>query len=81
MLASIADARARVIQTGFKASGGSRTLADAAGYLAVYEKRFGAGSARPQVFRIGASQLVHELLAVGAGSGGVVKGSAAADGY
>ena len=39
-------------------------MADAASYLALYERRFGAGSAGPSVFRIGASQLVHELLAV-----------------
>ncbi len=63
MLDAIAQARAGGIQVGFKASGGIRTLADAASYLALYERRFGTGSAQPAVFRIGASQLVHELLA------------------
>ena len=64
MLDAIAHARTRGVRVGFKASGGVRTLADATSYLAAYEQRFGAGSAQPQVFRIGASQLVHELLAM-----------------
>jgi deoxyribose-phosphate aldolase len=64
MLDAIADAQRRGVRVGFKASGGVRTMADAAGYLALYERRFGAGSAGPAVFRIGASQLVHELLDV-----------------
>jgi deoxyribose-phosphate aldolase len=61
MLDAIADAQRRGVRVGFKASGGVRTMADATGYLALYERRFGAGSAGPAVFRIGASQLVHEL--------------------
>jgi deoxyribose-phosphate aldolase len=65
MLDAIAHAQTRGIRVGFKASGGIRTMADATAYLALYERRFGAGSAGPAVFRIGASQLVHELLAVG----------------
>jgi deoxyribose-phosphate aldolase len=77
---AIAHARTRGIRVGFKASGGIRTIADATGYLALYEERFGPGSAGPEVFRIGASQLVHELLAVATGSG-IDKGSAAADTY
>jgi len=64
MLDAIAHAQARGVRVGFKASGGVRTMADATGYLALYERRFGAGSAGPAVFRIGASQLVHELLDV-----------------
>ena len=65
MLDAIAQAQTRGVRVGFKASGGIRTMADAASYLALYERRFGPGSAEPAVFRIGASQLVHELLAVG----------------
>jgi len=65
MLDAIAHAQTRSVRVGFKASGGIRTMADATGYLALYEHRFGAGSAGPAVFRIGASQLVHELLDVG----------------
>lgn len=63
MLDAIAHAQTRGARVGFKVSGGVRTLADAASYLAAYEHRFGVGSAQPEVFRIGASQLVHELLA------------------
>jgi deoxyribose-phosphate aldolase len=65
MLDAIAQARTRGVRVGFKASGGIRTMADAASYLELYEQRFGPGSADPAVFRIGASKLVHELLAAG----------------
>ena len=64
MLDAIAHAQTRGVRVGFKASGGVRTMAEATAYLALYERRFGAGSAGPAVFRIGASQLVHELLHV-----------------
>ena len=64
MLDAIAQAQTQGVRVGFKASGGVRTMAEATGYLALYERRFGAGSAGPAVFRIGASQLVHELLSV-----------------
>jgi deoxyribose-phosphate aldolase len=64
MLDAIAHAQTCGVRVGFKASGGVRTMADATGYLALYERRFGAGSAGPGVFRIGASQLVHELIDV-----------------
>jgi deoxyribose-phosphate aldolase len=80
MLDAIAHAQTRGIQVGFKASGGIRTMADAASYLAAYEGRFGVGSAHPKAFRIGASQLVHELLAVGGGSA-AINGSAPAATY
>lgn len=80
MLDAIAQAQAGAVRVGFKASGGIRSMADAAAYLALYERRFGADSAGPALFRIGASQLVHELLAVGAGTG-VKMGSADADKY
>jgi deoxyribose-phosphate aldolase len=68
MLDAIAHARPRGVRVGFKASGGVRTMSDAAGYLSAYERRFGIDSAQPEVFRIGASQLVHELLAVAGGT-------------
>ena len=64
MLDAIAHAQTRGVRVGFKASGGVRTMAEATAYLALYERRFGTGSAGPGVFRIGASQLVHELLDV-----------------
>ena len=65
MLDAIAQAQTGGVRVGFKASGGVRTMAEACGYLALYERRFGPGSATPAVFRIGASHLVHELLAAG----------------
>jgi deoxyribose-phosphate aldolase len=80
MLDAIADARLGGVQVGFKASGGIRTMAEAVSYMGAYEQRFGVGSAQPTVFRIGASHLVHELLAV-AGGNSAVKGSAAAAAY
>lgn len=80
MMDAIAHAQTGGVRVGFKASGGIRTMADAISYLALYERRFGSGSAGPAVFRIGASQLVHELLAVASGAG-INKGSAAADAY
>jgi deoxyribose-phosphate aldolase len=64
MLDAIVHAQTQGVRVGFKASGGVRTMVDATGYLALYERRFGAGSAGPAVFRLGASQLVHELLDV-----------------
>lgn len=47
---------------GFKASGGVRTLADAALYLELAEGRMGAGWATAERFRIGASGLLDDLL-------------------
>ncbi len=80
MLEAIAQARMGGVRVGFKASGGIRTMADAVSYLEAYEHRFGVGSAQPTEFRIGASHLVHELLAV-AGAKSAIKGSAAAAAY
>jgi deoxyribose-phosphate aldolase len=51
---------------GLKVSGGIRTFDDATVYLALYEQRFGSGSASPDNFRIGASALFKELLAAAA---------------
>jgi deoxyribose-phosphate aldolase len=62
-LAAISDAAGRGLQVGFKVSGGIRSLEQARLYLQLYEDCFGAGSARPENFRIGASALVNELLA------------------
>jgi deoxyribose-phosphate aldolase len=61
LIEAIAAAAPRRI--GFKASGGIRTLDDAAVYLTLYERKFGAGSASPANFRIGASGLFKELIA------------------
>ncbi len=48
---------------GFKVSGGVRSLADAAAYLAIADRIMGAGWAGPRHFRIGASGLLDALLA------------------
>ncbi len=62
LLDAIAAAAPR--RVGFKASGGIRTFEDASGYLMLYEQRFGAASAAPANFRIGASALFKELIAI-----------------
>ena len=48
---------------GFKASGGVRTLADAAVYLALADEIMGPAWATPTTFRFGASGLLDALLA------------------
>lgn len=64
LLDAIAAARARSVAVGFKASGGIRTLEQARLYLQLYDSRFGEGSATSANFRIGASALIHPLLAL-----------------
>lgn len=50
---------------GFKASGGIRTAADAAGYLDLAVQVMGEGWLTPATFRFGASALLDALVAVG----------------
>lgn len=64
LLDVIAVSRDRGIPVGLKVSGGIRSLASARAYLDQYERRFGSGHATPANFRIGASTLVQELLAL-----------------
>ncbi len=64
MLDAIAEARARGVKVGFKVSGGVGTIAQAEGYLDLYERRFGAGSASSASFRIGSSTLITPVLAL-----------------
>jgi deoxyribose-phosphate aldolase len=52
---------------GLKPSGGIRSLADAAGYLALADEIMGAGWAKPETFRFGASGLHQVLVEVIAG--------------
>jgi deoxyribose-phosphate aldolase len=63
LLDVIGEARKRGTAVGLKVSGGIRTIATARGYLDQYEVRFGAGSATPADFRIGASTLIADLIA------------------
>jgi deoxyribose-phosphate aldolase len=63
MIDVIAAAQARGVSVGLKVSGGVGSIAAAQGYLELYEKRLGAGSATAATFRIGASSLIKPVLA------------------
>ncbi len=58
-----ADPNARG-RAGFKASGGVRTVADAAVYIALVQEVFGAAASHPSRFRIGASGILDDIEAV-----------------
>lgn len=49
---------------GFKAAGGIRTVAEAAGYLAAADRIMGPAWASPATFRFGATALLSDVLAV-----------------
>jgi deoxyribose-phosphate aldolase len=53
---------------GFKASGGVRSVADAAGYIAQAEAALGAGALNPQRLRFGASGLLTDIESVLSGA-------------
>jgi deoxyribose-phosphate aldolase len=57
-------------KVGFKAAGGIRTAADAAGYLYLADAIMGPGWVTPDTFRFGASSLLDELLGQGGDRGG-----------
>jgi deoxyribose-phosphate aldolase len=61
VIAADAQAAPRV---GFKASGGIRTVADAAVYIALCRDMLGAQALSPRRFRIGASSLLADIEAV-----------------
>ena len=65
-------ARSRV---GFKPAGGIRTVADAAGYLALTADLLGPAALTPARFRIGASGLLDDIEAVFAGAARPMPGS------
>lgn len=68
MLEAIAGQRRRV---GFKASGGIRSVSQAADYLALADEIMGPGWAAPETFRFGASGLLDDVLAtLGGGPAG-----------
>lgn len=64
MLESIAADAGAATRVGFKASGGVRSVADAALYLDLVEAALGASALNPQRFRIGASALLADIEAV-----------------
>ena len=68
MLGAIAG-HPRGAVVGFKASGGIRTVADAAVYIALVRELLGADAATPQRLRFGASGLLGDIEAVLAGQG------------
>ena len=67
MLAQIAADSRGAARVGFKASGGIRTVADAAIYLALCEEMLGAQAVGSARFRIGASSLLNDIEATLAG--------------
>ena len=68
MLQTIAE-HPRGAAVGFKASGGIRTVADAAAYIALVRQILGADALGPQRLRFGASGLLADIEAVLAGPG------------
>ncbi|RFO98817.1 deoxyribose-phosphate aldolase [Rhodoferax lacus] len=69
MLGAIAADPAAHARVGFKPSGGIRTVADAAVYIALCEELLGPQALTPQRFRIGASSVLADIEAVLAGEG------------
>jgi len=70
MLGAIAADAGAAARVGFKPSGGIRTVADAAQYIALTEEYLGSAALTPQRFRIGASSVLADIEAVLAGQGG-----------
>ena len=68
MLTAIAG-HPRGAAVGFKASGGIRTVADAAVYIALVRELLGPDAATPRRLRFGASGLLGDIEAVLAGHG------------
>jgi deoxyribose-phosphate aldolase len=67
MLATIAADPRAATRVGFKASGGIRTVSDAALYFGLVEQALGAAALTPARLRIGASSLLNDIEAVLAG--------------
>jgi deoxyribose-phosphate aldolase len=76
LLGVIAASPAARKRVGFKASGGIRTVAEAAAYMALTQELLGAQALTPQRFRIGASSLLNDIEAVlsGAAESGTAPG-------
>lgn len=75
MLSQIAGHPMARHAAGFKASGGVRTVADAAIYLRLVAEALGPEACTATRFRIGASGLLDDIEAVLAGQGGATGGS------
>lgn len=74
MLAAIAECGAQE-RVGFKAAGGVRSAQEAAEYLSIAAERFGDGWLAAERFRLGASSLLGQLLAILEGKKPVAAGS------
>jgi deoxyribose-phosphate aldolase len=70
MLGAIAADPAAATRVGFKPSGGIRTVADAAVYIALCEELLGAAALTPQRFRLGASSVLSDIEAILGGQSG-----------
>lgn len=68
-------ARSGMAHAGFKASGGIRTVAQAAGYIAQARQVLGEAALNPKRLRFGASGLLDDILAVLSGGSSSEKGS------
>ncbi|MDO8252626.1 MAG: deoxyribose-phosphate aldolase [Rhodoferax sp.] len=64
MLGAIASDPAAACRVGFKPSGGIRTVADAASYIALCSEVLGAQALTPARFRIGASSVLSDIEAI-----------------
>jgi deoxyribose-phosphate aldolase len=69
LLEVIADVRGAGRTVGLKVSGGVRTVADAAVYLALTDQALSPRTADPTTFRIGASGLLNDIVRVLTGDG------------
>lgn len=68
MLATITADPKATVRVGFKPSGGIRTVADAAVYVAMFSAALGSQALTPKRFRIGASSVLNDIEAILAGS-------------
>jgi deoxyribose-phosphate aldolase len=68
VLGAIAASPAARKRVGFKASGGIRSVAEAAAYLALTQDTLGPQALTPQRFRIGASSLLNDIEGVLSGA-------------
>jgi deoxyribose-phosphate aldolase len=64
LLAAIANDPLHARTVGFKPSGGIRTVADAAVYIALCEEYLGPTALTAQRFRIGASSVLNDIESV-----------------
>ena len=72
MLGAIAAHAEASMRVGFKPSGGIRTVADAALYIALTEEILGSAALNAQRFRIGASGILTDIESVLSGDGAAV---------